>query len=89
MRLCNGLHSSTWITRSSTSIRRSERGSRRSATRIGELPELLDRLSAERDRIDQQIGNLVTTRDRLDTIITTAIRAKDAGKPCPRVSTAP
>ncbi len=35
-------------------------------------PELLDRLAAERDRIDGQIGDLVSARDRLDTVITNA-----------------
>jgi DNA-binding transcriptional MerR regulator len=46
-------------------------------------PELLDRLSAERDRIEQQIGSLANTRDRLTKIITTATRAKDVGHRCP------
>lgn len=46
-------------------------------------PELLDRLSAERDRIEQQIDSLTSTRDRLTKIITTAIRAKDVGYRCP------
>jgi len=35
-------------------------------------PELLDRLSAERDRIDAQIADLVRARDRLHGLITTA-----------------
>ena len=47
-------------------------------------PELLDRLSAERDRIDTQVSTLVKTRDRLDAIITTAATARSAGRPCPR-----
>ncbi|MFJ9244719.1 hypothetical protein [Streptomyces sp. NPDC101776] len=49
-------------------------------------PELLDRLSAERDRIDAQvgIGILVKTRDRLDAITTTAATARSAGRPCSR-----
>jgi len=33
-------------------------------------PELLDRLSAERDRIDRLIGDLTSIRNRLDTVIT-------------------
>ncbi|MER5634981.1 MerR family transcriptional regulator [Streptomyces nitrosporeus] len=47
-------------------------------------PELLVLLAAERDRIDAQVGTLVRTRDRLDTIITTADTARRAGLPCPR-----
>ncbi|MFI1482079.1 MerR family transcriptional regulator, partial [Streptomyces sp. NPDC020747] len=47
-------------------------------------PELLDRLSAERGRIDAQVSTLVKTRDRLDAIITTAATARSAGRPCPR-----
>jgi DNA-binding transcriptional MerR regulator len=47
-------------------------------------PELLDRLSAERDRIDRQVGSLVSTRNRLDAIITTAATARSTGRPCPR-----
>jgi len=47
-------------------------------------PALLDRLSAERGRIDAQVSNLVKTRDRLDAIITTAATARSAGRPCPR-----
>lgn len=47
-------------------------------------PELLDRLSAERGRIDEQVSTLVKTRDRLDAIITTAATARSAGRPCPR-----
>ena len=50
-----------------------------------EVPvELLDRLSAERDRIDRQINDLVNTRDRLDTAITMAANARKQGRPCPR-----
>lgn len=45
-------------------------------------PELLDRLSAERDRIDQRVGDLVQTRDRLDTIITTSTLARSRGEHC-------
>jgi DNA-binding transcriptional MerR regulator len=47
-------------------------------------PALLDRLSAERGRIDAQVSTLVKTRDRLDAIITTAATARSAGQPCPR-----
>ncbi|MFI5984066.1 hypothetical protein ACIBEA_24665 [Streptomyces sp. NPDC051555] len=47
-------------------------------------PALLDRLSAERSRIDAQVSTLVQTRDRLDAIITTAATAMNAGLPCPR-----
>ncbi|MBE1531933.1 MerR family transcriptional regulator [Actinomadura algeriensis] len=32
-------------------------------------PEMLDRLAAERARIDRQIRDLAETRDRLDTVI--------------------
>lgn len=45
-------------------------------------PDLLDRLSAERDRIDRQIGDLVSTRNRLDTIITNATANWRTGKRC-------
>jgi DNA-binding transcriptional MerR regulator len=45
-------------------------------------PELLDRLSAERDRIDKQIGVLVSTRDRLDSVITNATANLRTGKLC-------
>jgi DNA-binding transcriptional MerR regulator len=46
-------------------------------------PALLDRLSAERDRISKQIDSLVNTRDRLERIITEATWAKNAGYRCP------
>ncbi|TXS48078.1 MerR family transcriptional regulator [Streptomyces sp. uw30] len=46
-------------------------------------PELLERLSAERDRINDRIGSLVDTRDRLDTLITTATKTFSTGRPCP------
>ncbi|MEV8418265.1 hypothetical protein AB0P45_32430 [Streptomyces niveus] len=36
-------------------------------------PELLDRLSAERDRIDSRIGDLVNARDRLGTVMAAAV----------------
>jgi DNA-binding transcriptional MerR regulator len=45
-------------------------------------PELLDRLSAERDRIDSQIGDLVSARDRLDTVIATATANWRTGQHC-------
>lgn len=35
-------------------------------------PAMLARLSAERDRIDLQVRDLATTRDRLDTVIAAA-----------------
>lgn len=47
-------------------------------------PELLDRLEAERDRIDKQIGDLVNTRDRLDGVINAATTAGNTGRPCPQ-----
>ncbi|HXA61876.1 MAG TPA: MerR family transcriptional regulator [Streptosporangiaceae bacterium] len=46
-------------------------------------PALLDRLSAERDRIAKQIDSLVNTRDRLERIITEATKAMDVGHRCP------
>jgi MerR family transcriptional regulator, redox-sensitive transcriptional activator SoxR len=46
-------------------------------------PALLDRLSAERDRITEQIDSLVNTRDRLERIITEATWAKNVGHRCP------
>jgi DNA-binding transcriptional MerR regulator len=45
-------------------------------------PELLDRLAVERDRIDQQIGDLVSTRERLDTVMTAAGRNLRTGEHC-------
>ena len=45
-------------------------------------PELLDRLSAERDRIDRQISDLVSTRNRLDSVITNATVNWQTGKRC-------
>jgi DNA-binding transcriptional MerR regulator len=45
-------------------------------------PELLDRLSAERDRIDRQISDLMSTRNRLDTVITNATANCRTGKRC-------
>ncbi|WP_411152564.1 MerR family transcriptional regulator [Streptomyces sp. A30] len=45
-------------------------------------PELLERLTAERDRIDERVGALVRTRDRLDEIIDMAATAHDQGRLC-------
>lgn len=45
-------------------------------------PELLDRLSAERDRIDSQIGDLLSTRSMLDTVIANATVNWRTGKRC-------
>ncbi|MFB7501135.1 MerR family transcriptional regulator [Streptomyces sp. NPDC056161] len=46
-------------------------------------PELLDRLAAERDRIDGQVAELVSTRNRLDSVITGATENLRTGRPCP------
>jgi DNA-binding transcriptional MerR regulator len=45
-------------------------------------PALLDRLSAERDRIDEKVAGLLSTRDRLDTVITNATANWRTGKTC-------
>lgn len=45
-------------------------------------PALVDRLVAERDRIDRQITDLVHTRDELDTIIHNANEAMTTGNHC-------
>jgi DNA-binding transcriptional MerR regulator len=45
-------------------------------------PELLGRLAAERDRIDRQISDLVSTRDRLDGVIANASANGRTGKHC-------
>lgn len=45
-------------------------------------PELLDRLSAERERIDSRIGDLVSARDRLDTVIAAATANWRTGRRC-------
>jgi DNA-binding transcriptional MerR regulator len=45
-------------------------------------PELLDRLSAERDRIDRQITDLASTLDRLDTVIANATANLRTGRHC-------
>ncbi|WP_329333572.1 MerR family transcriptional regulator [Streptomyces sp. NBC_01352] len=44
--------------------------------------ELLEGLAAERDRMDKQIGDLVSARDRLDTVITTATTNWRTGERC-------
>ncbi|MEU4835819.1 MerR family transcriptional regulator [Streptosporangium sp. NPDC023615] len=46
-------------------------------------PALLERLSRERDRVEEQIDSLVSTRDRLEHLIATATRARDVGHSCP------
>ncbi|MFE9811493.1 MerR family transcriptional regulator [Streptomyces sp. NPDC005227] len=46
-------------------------------------PELIERLTAERDRIDQQITDLAATRDRLDAVVTGATTSLHTGQPCP------
>jgi DNA-binding transcriptional MerR regulator len=45
-------------------------------------PELLERLSAERGRLDRRIGDLVSARDRLDTVIATATANWRTGRRC-------
>ncbi|MFF0584925.1 MerR family transcriptional regulator [Streptomyces sp. NPDC003781] len=45
-------------------------------------PELLDRLSAERDRVEGRITELVGTRDRLDSVITGATSNLRTGRSC-------
>jgi DNA-binding transcriptional MerR regulator len=45
-------------------------------------PELVERLSAERDRIDRQIGELVSARDRLDTVVGAATANWRTGRQC-------
>ncbi|MEU8704273.1 MerR family transcriptional regulator [Streptomyces sp. NPDC048565] len=45
-------------------------------------PELLDRLAVERARIDQQIGDLVSVRGRLDGVISTATTNWRTGRHC-------
>jgi DNA-binding transcriptional MerR regulator len=45
-------------------------------------PELIDRLAAERDRINRQIGDLQSTRDRLDTVIANAGANWRTGERC-------
>ena len=46
--------------------------------------EMLAQLAVERDRIDAQVRDLTTTRDRLDSIITAARdHAEGRGQACP------
>ncbi|GAB3833916.1 MerR family transcriptional regulator [Kribbella italica] len=45
-------------------------------------PALLTRLSTERDRITEQAANLLTTRDKLDQIITAASTNARTGQSC-------
>jgi DNA-binding transcriptional MerR regulator len=45
-------------------------------------PELMARLTTERDRIDHQIAELTATRDRLDGVIRTTIAYRDTQQPC-------
>ncbi|WEV30038.1 MerR family transcriptional regulator [Streptomyces sp. 71268] len=45
-------------------------------------PMLLDRLTGERDRIDQQIAGLTSTRDRLDAIISASSDLMSRGERC-------
>jgi DNA-binding transcriptional MerR regulator len=52
-------------------------------------PELLDRLSAERDRIDRQVRDLASTRDRLDAVITNATVNWRTGEHCAFADLAP
>ncbi|MFD7223930.1 MerR family transcriptional regulator [Streptomyces sp. NPDC059892] len=52
-------------------------------------PELLDRLSAERDRIDGHIADLVSTRSRLDSVITGAGTQLRTGRSCRNETTGP
>jgi hypothetical protein len=44
--------------------------------------ELLGRLSGERDRIDRQISELVSTRDRLDAVVASAAANWQTGQHC-------
>ena len=45
-------------------------------------PALITRLSAERDRITEQAAALLTTRDKLDQIITAATTNSTTGQSC-------
>ncbi|MEU0673997.1 MerR family transcriptional regulator [Streptomyces sp. NPDC006172] len=47
-------------------------------------PELLQRLAAERDHLDRRIADLITARDRLDSVIGGASSDMHTGTPCPR-----
>jgi DNA-binding transcriptional MerR regulator len=44
-------------------------------------PEMLARLTAERDRIDQQARELIATRDRMDAVIAATLTHVDADAP--------
>ncbi|MFG2651396.1 MerR family transcriptional regulator [Streptomyces sp. NPDC048436] len=50
-------------------------------------PALIERLSAERDRIDRQIAELVSTRDRLDSVVTGAATNLHTGRSCRTATT--
>ncbi|MFJ9127929.1 MULTISPECIES: MerR family transcriptional regulator [unclassified Streptomyces] len=45
-------------------------------------PELLDRLSTERDQIDQKIAELADTRKRLDSVLAGATKNLRTGRSC-------
>ncbi|MGF1343153.1 MerR family transcriptional regulator [Streptomyces flavovirens] len=45
-------------------------------------PELLERLAAERDRIDGKVAELLDVRSRLDSVITGATTNLLTGRPC-------
>ncbi|MCX4835857.1 MerR family transcriptional regulator [Streptomyces sp. NBC_01016] len=45
-------------------------------------PELLDRLSTERDQIDQKIAELADTRSRLDSVLAGATKNLRTGRSC-------
>ncbi|MFG2680600.1 MerR family transcriptional regulator [Streptomyces sp. NPDC048392] len=47
-------------------------------------PELLRRLTAERDHLDRHIADLAHTRDRLDSVIAGASSNMHTGTPCRR-----
>ena len=44
-------------------------------------PEMVARLTAERDRIDQQVRDLVATRDRMDAVIAATLTHVEEGAP--------
>ncbi|GAA2514989.1 MerR family transcriptional regulator [Winogradskya humida] len=48
----------------------------------GVTPEMLDLLSAERERIDRMLTDLASVRDRLDTGIAAATLALGSGRSC-------
>jgi hypothetical protein len=52
-------------------------------------PVLLQRLAAERDRIDTQITDLIRTRDTLDRVIKTAANTGSPDTPAARQSRRP